>query len=121
MLKRKSQWVRRYAMVDGPARMLHYKNTKSDAGWKYSFDLSMAKISQGTSNNMLPYLQIEPDAKEMGYIDIDSQQTSPVKYSDSFVSSKNGKEQVEIKNSFLFSSKSQGKNDTLKIRCDTTN
>lgn len=108
MLKRTSSWVRRYAFIDGPARMLHYKNTKSDMGWKYSIDLSMAKVNKGLRNGMQPFLFIEPDAKESETIEPVSQYSSGKKSSQSFIVANQGKVPAQKRNSVLFSSKKKG-------------
>ena len=49
-LKRKNQWVKRYAKVDGPNRMFAYKDDQSVSKWKYEISLKNAKIMKGFKN-----------------------------------------------------------------------
>ena len=64
-LKRKDQWVRRYAKIDGSRRIFTYRKTEEDkpdkyqTEWKYQIDLSCAKVKKGMRNEKEPYIYIE--------------------------------------------------------------
>ena len=59
-LRRKDNWVRRYATVNGVAQTFSYRNQQSDKADKYSFSLIGAKIKRGVLQSK-PYIVIEGD------------------------------------------------------------
>lgn len=115
ILKRTSSWVRRYAFIDGPARMLYYKNTKVDQQWKYSIDLRYAKVNKGLRNGTQPFLYIEPDAKEISEVLSDGRTESH-----SFITSTGGGSTYKKARTSVFSKKKKGPQEALKITCETT-
>ena len=64
-LKRKDQWVKRYAQIDGMRRIFTYRKTEEDkpnkyqTDWKYQIDLTCAKVKKGMRNENQPYILIE--------------------------------------------------------------
>ena len=46
-LQRKSQWVRRYAIVNGPSGVFSYKESEQDGQVRFTVDLRIAKIKKG--------------------------------------------------------------------------
>ena len=55
-LKRKSQWVRRYAIIEGS--VFSYKEKKTDKKVKTHIDLRSAKVMLGQKENSAPYIYI---------------------------------------------------------------
>ena len=49
-LKRKNQWVKRYAKVDGPNQIFAYKDEQSVQNWKYEIKLNNSRILKGYKN-----------------------------------------------------------------------
>ena len=59
ILKRKTSWVKRYALVHNCH--FHYKNKSNDASWKMQFDLRKAKVMLGQNEDNKPYMYFLPD------------------------------------------------------------
>ena len=69
-MKRKDNWVKRFAFIDGPSRTFKYKNYFGDKEFK--FELNLAKednviIKKGMRNFNQPYFTIKKsdDKKNM--------------------------------------------------------
>lgn len=58
-LKRKNQWVKRYAIVSN--NLFSYKKSKKDNNEKRVIDLTKAKVLLGESNKTSPYIYIQKD------------------------------------------------------------
>ena len=65
-LKRKGNWVRRYATVNGANQTFTYRNKQSDKLEKFEINLAKAKIKRGIQTDTTPYMVIEPDAGTRG-------------------------------------------------------
>ena len=57
-LKRKTNWVQRYATINAHTNMFSYKNNKNDKFEKYKIDLANATVKTGIADKM-PYMIIE--------------------------------------------------------------
>lgn len=58
-LKRKKQWVKRYAIINN--NIFTYKKSKTDKKEKQIIDLTSAKILLGESSKTAPYIYIQKD------------------------------------------------------------
>ena len=59
ILKRKSVWVKRYAVID--KCIFIYKNAQSDKNTKVRIDMRKAKVMLGQRENSAPYIYIQED------------------------------------------------------------
>ena len=58
-LKRKSTWVRRYAIIQDS--IFIYKNKPTDKNPKFTIDMKKAKVMLGQKDNSMPYIYIQPN------------------------------------------------------------
>ena len=61
-LKRKANWVQRYATIDANQAIFSYKNKKTDKLYKYQIHLNNAIVKTGMSNRQ-PYMIIQGETE----------------------------------------------------------
>ena len=58
-LKRKDNWVRRYATIDGKKNTFSYRRNLQDKEENFSINLLKSKIKKGLRNETQPYIFIQ--------------------------------------------------------------